>query len=58
MGDINADDELNIQDVLLIVNHILGIIPLGEDELFYADLNQDDAVNIQDIILLISNILE
>jgi hypothetical protein len=58
LGDVNADDELNVLDVLLIVNHILGINSLGGVEMYIADLNQDGILNIQDIILLISEILE
>jgi len=53
MGDLNADGTLNVQDIILMVNIILGIE--GYDEA--ADLNDDNIVNVLDVIQLMNLIL-
>ena len=52
-GDINSDGEINILDVVVLVNIILGI----EEDILTGDLNQDGLINILDIILLVNIIL-
>jgi hypothetical protein len=52
-GDVNMDGIINILDVIVIINMILGV----EDENALADLNGDGSINIQDIILAINIIL-
>jgi len=52
-GDVNMDGIINILDVIVIINMILGV----EDENVLADLNGDGSINIQDIILVINFIL-
>ena len=52
-GDTNYDGELNVQDVVIIINMILGSI---ESDLI-ADMNNDGGINIQDVILLLNLIL-
>ena len=52
-GDINYDGEVNILDVVVIVNMVLGI----EENNPAADLNQDGIVNILDVIQLVNIIL-
>tara|TARA_B100000029_G_C17589434_1_gene962065 strand:- start:1905 stop:3179 length:1275 start_codon:yes stop_codon:yes gene_type:complete len=57
-GDVNLDELLNIQDVVLIINYILGSIEFDSNQLSLADLNSDSMINVQDVILLINLILE
>ena len=52
-GDINGDGSSNIQDVVLLINIILGST---EDEL--GDINGDGFVDILDIVSLVNIILE
>ena len=52
-GDVNMDGIINILDVIVIINMILGV----EDQSTLADLNGDGSINIQDIILVINLIL-
>jgi len=52
-GDVNMDGIINILDVVVIINMILGI----EDEDALADVNLDGSINIQDIILVINLVL-
>ena len=53
LGDINGDTLINIQDVVVCVNIVLGFAP----EVSTADMNGDGAINVQDIITLINIIL-
>jgi len=52
-GDINEDGIINILDIVLIVNMILG------DDVYnnLADLNSDGIINILDIVQLVNIIL-
>ena len=57
VGDLNQDNSINIQDIVIMVNVVLG--PSDQWNLFFceADLNQDGLLNIQDIVLLVNLIL-
>tara|TARA_S200000501_G_scaffold368766_1_gene407110 strand:+ start:5510 stop:6886 length:1377 start_codon:yes stop_codon:yes gene_type:complete len=57
LGDVNFDGQLNINDVMIIVNIILGQTSPTDHQLYVADLNQDGIVNIIDTISLINIIL-
>ena len=53
-GDLNSDGILNILDVVILVNIVLGgIEPNGA-----GDLNGDGILNILDVVILVNNILE
>jgi len=52
-GDLNNDDLVNIQDIILMVNMILG----SEEESDSADLNDDNVIDILDIIILVNIVL-
>ena len=52
-GDINNDGIINVIDIILVVNMVLGIEDLSD----LADLNNDDEINILDIIEIIYLIL-
>ena len=53
MGDINADGEVNILDIVLAVNIILGIDEFN----IFADINYDGVINILDVVQLVNLIL-
>ena len=53
IDDINMDGNINVTDVVLTVNIILGMYPYTD----MADLNMDNAINVQDVILLVNMIL-
>ena len=52
-GDANYDGQLNVQDVVIIINMILG----GIESDFIADMNNDGGINIQDVVLLLNLII-
>ena len=56
-GDINLDEIINIQDVILIVSHVLGSANLNNEELELADTNNDNIVDILDIVDIVNLIL-
>ena len=53
MGDLNDDDIINILDVILLVNIILG----NEESSMLGDMNSDGQINILDVIILVNIIL-
>ena len=54
LGDVNNDEVVNVLDVVIIVNMILG----SETQNYStADINSDNEINVQDIIILINMIL-
>ena len=55
-GDVNFDGSLDITDVILLINFVLGQTPTEEESLT-ADMNQDTIVNILDVILVVNEIL-
>jgi len=53
-GDINADDSVDILDVVMLVSYVLS----GDtSELDGADINNDGAVNVIDVVILVDIIL-
>ena len=56
-GDVNADGMIDILDLVILVNVILGVVELDLIETYAADMNLDGTINIQDIILIINMIL-
>ena len=58
-GDLNQDLSINIQDIVSMINLIVGDISGSELEQYLCsgDLNNDSIINVQDIILLVGLIL-
>ena len=56
-GDLNEDENLNIQDLITMVNHILGSLLVTDCALEAGDMNMDGIINIQDLITLVNTIL-
>jgi len=57
-GDINGDEAVNIQDIIILINFILGTDDPDTGEFNAADINSDGVLNIQDIILVVNLILD
>lgn len=56
-GDVGGDGRIDIVDVTLLIDHILGKYPLDEFQRNAADMNNDDCVDIDDVTLLMDSIL-
>ena len=56
IGDINGDGDINISDLTVIINSILGI-NINNADIWNADINNDGDVNITDVSLVIDFIL-
>ena len=52
-GDVNDDGIINVLDIILTVNIILGIADYNQN----ADVNNDTIVNVLDIVSLVNIIL-
>ncbi len=57
-GDVNFDAEIDVLDIVMIVNVIMGLEELTPNEFTAADLNEDDVVNVQDIIMIVNLIMQ
>ena len=53
-GDVNGDGFVNVSDVSVLINMILGTMPT---DLFLADVNGDGNVNVSDVSALINIIM-
>ena len=56
-GDLNLDSSVDILDIVLLVNLILGEFEPSESQLSAADLNQDSVIDVIDIVTLVNMIL-
>ena len=56
-GDANQDLTVDILDVVLIINFVLGQQEPTNPQFMASDINLDNIINIQDIILLVNIIL-
>ena len=56
-GDINMDNEVNVLDIVILVNYILGLADLSSYQQQIADMNNDGIVNILDVILIVNTII-
>ncbi len=56
-GDPNQDEEINILDVIVTVNHIINTAQLDSMGIYIADIDGNGNVNILDVIMIINIIL-
>tara|TARA_Y100000814_G_scaffold172264_1_gene125939 strand:- start:60 stop:551 length:492 start_codon:yes stop_codon:yes gene_type:complete len=53
LGDITGDGEVNVQDIVMMINMVIGNSEISE----LADINFDGTVDVLDIILVVNIIL-
>ena len=56
-GDVNEDGDCNIQDIIVMVNYIIGNQELSDVQMDIADINSDGSIDIIDIISVINIII-
>ena len=57
-GDVNTDGVLNVLDVVLSVNFVLGLDNPSSVQYNLGDMNSDGVLNILDVILLVNEVIE
>ena len=59
LGDTNMDGSVDISDVVLVVNYVLGNIDASAEYgvLTYGDMNSDGAIDISDVVAIVNKIL-
>ena len=53
-GDVNDDGLLNIFDIILIMNDILGIVELSDDQFCVGDVDENELINLIDILTIVN----
>ena len=56
-GDVNCDDNVNVLDVVVLVELVLGASEPNPETLASADVNEDGELDVLDIVQLVSMIL-
>lgn len=56
-GDVNMDMSVDVLDVVMIINHILGEETFSFVQIQAADINEDGAIDVLDIVGLVNLIL-
>ncbi|MDZ4131607.1 MAG: dockerin type I repeat-containing protein, partial [Dethiobacteria bacterium] len=56
-GDVNDDGAVNIQDVVMVMQHTLEFEKLADKQKLYADVNNDGTINILDVSLIMQKTL-
>ena len=57
LGDVTQDGVLDVLDIVLLINIIMGQYNPSSLDFILSDLNEDGTINVQDCILLINIIL-
>jgi len=56
-GDVNFDNQVNVIDIVIMVNFILGITNPTNEEFIASDVNEDGELNVLDVVVNLYNIL-
>ena len=57
-GDINADEEFSIADMVLLQEYLLGKIKFNENEYYAGDMNEDGLTDVFDMVFIRKAIAE
>ena len=57
-GDVNNDDVVNVLDVIVTVNYLIGYLQFDQQQIQNADMNLDGAVSINDILMIVESALQ
>ena len=55
-GDVNMDESIDVLDVVLLVNFVLGVVEASSTQIQIGDSNDDGILNILDVISLVNQI--
>jgi murein DD-endopeptidase MepM/ murein hydrolase activator NlpD len=57
LGDITGNGNINVEDVTLTMQHVLGLKILTDDQKKAADVNGDGKVDVRDVVLIMRFVL-
>ena len=57
-GDVNNDGSIDVRDVVLVMQYIIGLRDLTEDQFKAADVNRDGKVDVQDVTKIMRHVLK
>jgi hypothetical protein len=57
-GDVNNDDVVNVLDVIVTVNYLIGYLQFDQQQVQNADMNLDGAVSINDVLMIVESALQ
>lgn len=55
-GDVNADKKIDIEDAVLVINHINGARALTGEEYDRSDIDRNEKTDIEDAVAIISHV--
>jgi len=58
LGDLNSDSIINVQDLVILINIIIGVTEPSSMQLSAGDMNFDNLIDVLDIVLLVNTILD
>ena len=58
LGDINGDENIDVLDIVIVVDFVLGFSTPTDEQFYLSDINQDQEVDILDIVEMVQIILE
>ena len=58
MGDLNVDSNVDILDIVILLNIIIGEINPDENLVEAADINDDNVINVLDVVNLVNIVLD
>ena len=56
-GDLNFDQSVDILDVVVMVNFVIGSADPDSNQHYAADLNHDGSIDVLDVVILVNIIL-
>jgi hypothetical protein len=57
VGDLNEDSRLDVRDAIILLQSLVGTVPLTPSQQSVADLNKDTRINVSDVVALLKAIL-
>ena len=58
LGDLNVDSNVDILDIVILLNIIIGEIDPDENLIDAADINDDNVINVLDVVNLVNIVLD
>lgn len=56
LGDVNADGKIDIEDAVMVINHVNGQKALTDDEAGRANVDGNSSIDIEDAVAIISHV--